>query len=113
MKKEEGFPIEIVKGADFQFPIYWQDPFGVVINISGYTAKMQVRISPDSEGDPLVEGAISINGAMGLIFIVINNSTTETLPVGDFFYDVFVTSPSTVKTRLFSGTASIVERVTK
>jgi hypothetical protein len=113
MQNNCGFPIEVVQGADFSWPIYWQDPDGNVINLSGYTAQMQIRNTVNSSGAPLVECTVAISASLGLIMITIPNATTAALPApAKGVYDIFVTVGG-VKTRILWGDVTISERVTK
>lgn len=114
-----GFPITIVQGADFYWPITYQDSSGNPINLTGYTARMQVRQTINSNNPPIIDvstsnGYITIIPATGSINISIPNSTTSglTAPI-KAYYDVFITSPSGFKSRIIYGSVCIPERVTR
>lgn len=114
MIKEDGFAIEVVQGADFRWPVYYQDPDGNPIDLTGYTAKMQIRETPFAEDPPFVECNISITPSTGLILISITNTITSALGAPlKAVYDLFITSPAGEKLRLLWGEVNIIERVTK
>lgn len=113
MENNCGFPIDVVQGADFSWPVYWQDSNGDAINLNGYTAEMQIRRTRGSTGDPLVDCDIAITANMGLMLITIPNVDTAELEAPTkAVYDLFVTVNS-LKTRILWGEVNIIERVTK
>ena len=114
-------PLEIVQGATFVLPItYVDDVAGGAVNLTDYTAIMEVRSTADSVDPALVtctteNALIVISGSLGLITITIPASTTATLEGGTCaVYDLFITAPSTgVSERLLSGPVLISKRVSK
>lgn len=117
--KSTGFPITVVQGEDFNWPITYKDQDGDAVDLTGYTAAMQIRKTPLSEDPPIVDlttenGGISIDGENGIITIIISNSITASLDAPlKCKYDLFIISPASFKTRLIFGIANIEERVTQ
>ena len=100
---------------------YTEQETGAVIDLTGYTAKIQIRKTLNSD-EAVVElttetgGGITITGADG--FIEVDQSILEGLLAevddGDYVYDVFIIAPTTeVKTRLFGGIVTIADTVTR
>lgn len=90
---------------------------GVPVNLTDFTAKMQVRTSPD---DPsvLVElstanGRITIDGAAGRILLSLDKTTTAGLAVGQYVYDLKLTAPDGTATRLLQGGFVVSVQVTQ
>ncbi len=114
MKNYCGFPIQVIQGADFGLPIYYQDPGGSPVDLDGYSAKMQIRQTRGADNPPLVECGISIDEPTGLIFISISHTVTAVLAAPmKAVYDLFVTPPNGEKIRLLWGNVAIIERVTR
>lgn len=116
---ELSFPIVIDQGATFDLPIIYQDSGGNVIDLTGYTAKMQVRETPEATGSPLVDlsspsNGITITGASGKIEIIISSSLTAALVApANAWYDLFITSPGGITEKLLFGAVTIYPAVTK
>lgn len=56
--------IEIVQGATFLVNLEWQDAQGTPINLTGYTARMQIRA--DHTADAVLIGLNTENGRIAL-----------------------------------------------
>ncbi len=116
-----GFPILIIKGTDFYLPINYvieTCDLEFPINLSGYSAQMQIRPTIASTGTPLVDistadGTIVIDGPNGKIELYIPKSITVDLPVGVWAYDCLITNISNLTEQIIFGSATILERTTK
>lgn len=100
-----------------------KDSSGNLINFTGYTAKMQVRVNK-SDVDAIltlttdVGGGITLGGALGTIKIHIKATETSNLPAGVYYYDfqliVFnATLNENIVIRLMEGTFTVIEEVTR
>lgn len=111
------FDITINQGATFELTITWKDSAGTAINLSGYTARMQVRETYSSTTPivSLTNGAgITLGGAAGTIAIVISATTTAALAAPfSGVYDLEIVSAGGVVTRLVQGTATVSAEVTR
>jgi len=109
------YDITIEQGATFQLNLTWKDSNGSPINLTGYSARMQVRESYESE-DVIVSLVsptnITLGGALGTILITIANSVTSSLSFVEGVYDLELIVGSTV-TRLLQGKAIISREVTR
>ena len=116
---QQDLPLEIVKGQTFFLPVTYLDDEGDPIDLSNYTAKMQVRKTAGPDTDPIIEAStenalITITGASGLVEVTIPAGTTAGLTAQLAVYDLFVYGPSGSPTeRILSGPMKITESVTK
>jgi len=103
------------QGATLNLPLQWNDSTGAGVNLSGYTAKMQVRSNQDSTAVTLLltntNGRIVLTNTGG-ITLVVDAVTTGALTIGQYVYDLTLTSGSTVY-RLISGFFVVDGQVTR
>lgn len=97
----------------------WQDSSGTPIDLTGYSAKMQVRAAVD--GNVIVEkssgaGSIALGGAAGTVDYTFTSAETVTLgtaaPRGAV-HDLVLTSGGGVVTKLFKGRITVDPAVTQ
>lgn len=110
------YNITCEQGATFQRVITWKDKDGNLTNLSGYTAAMQVRASrcaPNVISTLTSANAkIALGGALGTITLTLTATETAALPIGEFVYDLELTTGSTVY-RLLAGTFTVSGEVTR
>jgi len=111
------YNLEINQGATFSLTATWKDSTGAAINLTGYTARLQIRESYASTTTivSLTSGAgITLGGAAGTITIVIAASATSALtsPFSGV-YDLELVDASSVVTRLLEGAATVSPEVTR
>jgi hypothetical protein len=88
---------------------------GTALNLTGYTAAMQVR---DSAGAAtalvsLTNGAgITLGGTAGSVGVTIASTATAALSAGSYSYDLELNSGSTI-TRLLEGAFNVTGNVTR
>lgn len=110
--------IVIEQGATFRRVITWKDSAGTPINLTGYTAKMQVR-ERVRDSDVVLEcstanGRITLGGSAGTITIVAQDEVTALLAeMPKAVYDLELTSSGGEVTRLLRGSVEIVAEVTR
>lgn len=88
----------------------------VAVNLTGYSAKMQVRDTYSSAG-VLVQigtaiGGITLNST-GVINLVISAATTATFVPKTYVYDVEIVSPAGVVTKIVEGKFIVTPEVTR
>ena len=101
------------QGSTFTRTITWSQD-GIPVNVTGYTAAMQVRSSYTSPTAvvSLTNGdGISLGGTAGTIEITISAVDTAGIPAGNYVYDLELTSGGTV-TRLLEGQFIVTPEVT-
>lgn len=109
--------IIIEQGATFRRVITWKDSSGSPINLTGWSAKMQVR-ERVRDSDVVLEcstanGRIVLGGSAGTITIVAQDEVTTLLSDMRGVYDLELTSPGGEVTRLLRGSAEIIGEVTR
>ena len=110
------YDITVEQGVTFVLPITWKDSSGTPVNLSGYSARMQIREEYDSQ-ETLVSltspsGGIVLGGALGTIVVTIAASVTQTLRLSSGVYDLEVEIGGVV-TRLLQGAVTISREVTR
>ena len=111
------FDLTINQGATFELTVTWKDSAGTAINLTGYSARMQVRETYSSSTSivSLTSGAgITLGGAAGTIAIVVSATTTAALTAPfSGVYDLELVSAGGVVTRLLQGAATVSPEVTR
>ena len=110
------YDILIEQGATFSQLVTYKES-GVAINLTGYTARMQVRATLES-ASTLVElttanSRIALGGTAGTITLTISATDTAALTSGRGVYDLELVSGSGIVTRLLQGVATISRNVTR
>jgi hypothetical protein len=110
------YDILIEQGATFSQLVTYKDN-GVAVNLTGYTARMQVRSTLES-ATTVVElttanGRIALGGAAGTISLTISATDTAGLTAGRGVYDLELVSGSGIVTRLLQGVCTISRNVTR
>lgn len=107
----------IDQGADWYINFTYQQPAGTPVNITGYTAALQVRTSPLAKTTvlSLTNGSgITITGATGLLACRATAAQTTLIAPGRYVYDIEITAPVTgVVTRICEGTINVSPQVTR
>jgi hypothetical protein len=101
------------QGSTFTRSVTWSQD-GLPVNITGYTAAMQIR-SSYSSSTPVVSltssSGITLGGTAGTIQITISAVATAAIAAGNYVYDLELTSGGTV-TRLLEGQFIVTPEVT-
>lgn len=103
------------QGSTLSLSLTYKDSNEAPVNLTGYTARMQVRTEPNASSTllSLTSGSgITLGGSAGTIAIQVPASTTEALPNGNFIYDLEIVTGSTV-TKLIRGAFRVRAEVTK
>ena len=112
------YELTIEQGATFNQIITWQDPAGAAIDITSFTAKLQVR---DTKGSLLLDlsttpnangSKLTLGGSNGQITILITATDTAAMTFTTARYDLKLTAPNGVATRLIKGAVSLDKQVT-
>lgn len=106
----------IDQGADWFLNFTYENPNGTPINITGYTAALQVRTSPLAKTAVLTltteNGGLVISGNQGRIEAHATATQTSAITNGKYAYDLEITG-SGVVTRLVQGTIQVSPQVTR
>ena len=113
------YKIRADQGATLRrtFTISTQGDTPVPWNLTGFTARMQVRTSIE---DPTVvleatttNGRLAIGPNPGELVLVVSATDTDALAAGSYVYDLELVSPSGEVTRLLEGTLVVRRAVTR
>lgn len=105
------------QGATYNLVLTWRNPDQTPINLTGYTARMQVRKSKTA-ADTLLSlttenGRITLGGSLGTIMFDVPADVTATLQPGQWVYDLELVNASGQVTRLIEGPCTVDGEVTR
>lgn len=104
------------QGATFTQNFQWVDENGTPIDLTGYSARMQVRDTVDSPAFHIeltdANGRIALGGTAGTIQLTIAATDTAALTFEDAVYDLELVNGATV-TRLVYGGVQLRPEVTR
>jgi len=110
------YNVTIDQGANWDLNVEYDNPNGTPVNLTGYTAALQLRSLPESATAVLslsTGSGITITGATGLVAISATATQTRAIDEGTYYYDLEITSPAGVVTRLVQGQAVVTPEVTR
>lgn len=109
--------ITVEQGATFLLSVVYKDSAGAVVDLTGYTARMQIRKKKSStttlSDSTTANGEIVITAAAGAIAVSIPAATTAVFEGRRAFYDLEIEDGSGIVTRLLEGVVCISKEVTK
>ena len=113
MIKPGTYNITAYQGATYDANITWAIG-GTAVNLTGYSAAMQVRENPDSTAiiSLTSDSGITLGGTAGTIGINVSATTMGSATPRFYVYDLELDSGGSV-TRLLQGNFQIVAEVTK
>jgi len=103
-------------GADTVVTYTYKDAAGQLINLTGYSAKMELRSAPGGTlGLQLStsNGKIALGGAAGTVTVTFSDTDSITLTLPSYAYDLELTSGGGLITRLVQGTVTVSPEVTQ
>ena len=104
--------LTLEQGADFNTTVNVRDGTGVATNLSSYQVAAQLRKSHYSTS--AVNFTVQVTDSQsGEITMSMNASTTSTVTPGRYVYDLLITSPTNVKTRVIEGIVNVLPSVTR
>ena len=111
------YQIEIQQGADFERIITWIDGNSTPIDVTNYTAKLQIRNRIESENTLLElstgNGGIIIGNIDGKITIKIDAATSSAFIWSEGIYALEITSPMNITARLIEGRVNVKKEIVR
>lgn len=104
------------QGATFTRTVYWKDVNGNPIDLTDYSARMQVRAKYTSTTPTLSLVSptnISLGGGSGSVIVVVSATTMAAVTAGEYVYDLEMVASNNVVTRLLQGTFTVRPEVTR
>lgn len=104
--------ITIEQGATFSTTINVDDSSGNAINLYAYSANSQMRKSYYSSTAYTINSSVT-GTANGEITLSMTAANTANLSAGRYVYDLKITSPTNIVTRVVEGIATVLPSVTR
>jgi hypothetical protein len=104
--------ILIEQGSTFSTTVNVEDTVGTAINLFGYSASSQMRKSFYAASNTIITSTITGN-ANGEITLSMTAANTAALTPGRQVFDLIITSPTNVVTRVIEGVIVISPGVTR
>jgi hypothetical protein len=102
----------IEQGATFSSLLNVEDSNGQAINLYAYTSGSQMRKSYYSTSSTTIVSTVT-GTANGEITLSMSAANTANLTPGRYVYDVIITSPTNVVTRVVEGIVTVLPSVTR
>lgn len=103
------------QGETFDRTVTWEIS-DVAVNVTGYTARLQVRKSHRSTSAVVSltsSSGLTLGGSAGTIQIVISATATAALDAGRYVYDLELVSAGGAVTRVLEGAFVLTPEVTR
>ena len=111
------YDILIEQGATYQKTFTWKGSDETPVDITGYTARMQIRrkkSSVDFEHEATTEnGGITLGDTAGTVAVLIPATDTAALTITKGTYDLELVDPQGVVYRLIEGGVEVSKEVTR
>lgn len=115
------YDLVMVQGATFEKAFEWKDATKVAINLTGYTARLQIRSDTDSSTTLLEltteNGRITLNDpTAGVIQLYVSAADTAALTFNTGVYDLelqHISSGRTIVENIVYGNVSLRKNVTR
>lgn len=110
--------LKMNQGETYRHTLYWKDENDQPIDITGFTARMQVRAKTNSP-EVLLElttangGVILSNPVAGELKLYVSATVTEAFSWIAGVYDLELIAPNDDVTRLIEGKITIIKEVTR
>lgn len=111
------YDMVIDQGATLSRTVTWKDSAKTPINLTGYSARMQVR--PETASTIVIielttaNGRIALGGALGTVTMTVSAADTSALVPGRYVYDLELVSGAGVVSRLIMGNFVVRGEVTR
>jgi hypothetical protein len=105
------------QGATFARQLTWKDTAGAPVDLTAYTARMQLRTAIDATGAAVLElttenNRIVLGGTAGTIDLTVAATAMAAVAASTYVYDLELVDGSVV-TRLVQGTFELRGEVTR
>lgn len=111
------YDIRVEQGATFQRTITWSDSVGNPIDLTGYTARLQMRNNlndPTPFLDLTTEnGGITLGGAQGTVTLLATDEQTSAIDSKKGVYDLEIELSDGSVVRLLAGKVTVSYEVTR
>lgn len=105
--------IIIDQGSDFSTTITVTDSGGDVVDLTGYTARGQIRKHYTSSTAVDFDISFGVPRSEGVVTLSLSNANTTVMEPGRYVYDAELVSASGIISRLVEGIATVTPEVTR
>ncbi len=95
--------LTVEQGTDFEITITVRNKNNVPLNLIGYSATSEMKKHHSSTTSHSFTVTF-VDRQNGRIALSMNNAVTSSLDEGRYVYDIMLTSPNNLKTRVIQGT---------
>jgi hypothetical protein len=103
--------IVVDQGTTFSTNISLTDENGDALDLTGYTARSQMRKHYTSSNSQSF--TVSLNSSEGTVILTLTANQTSSLVPGRYVYDVEVVSAANVVSRIVEGIVTVTPEVTR
>lgn len=111
------YTLRAEQGADLDKPFTWNTSAGDPVDLTGYTAELQVRLKKDSASALVTmkssDSTIVLGGVLGTIKLVQTAAQTRLYTFTSAVWDIELTAPGGKVTRLLEGPFLVSLEVTQ
>jgi hypothetical protein len=110
------YDISADQGSDLDTLITYTNDSAVLVNLTGFSARMQVRNFAGSSASWLnltSSSGITLGGAAGTIRIVVSAAAISAVPAGNYVYDIELVDTAQVVLKILSGEFVVNAEVTR
>jgi len=108
------YNLVIDQGSDFTLDLVVKES-GSVKNLTGYSARAQLRTKKDASGDAAASFTCTVtDAANGGLRMELSNATSSAISAGRYYYDLEIhTGSDAVVKRLIQGEVTVNQEVTR
>ena len=111
------YTLYLYQGSTFTRIITWKDESGALVDLTGFTARMQMRETVDAATAFLTltteNSGITLGGVSGTITLLAAATDTAAITAKQGVYDLELVAGNGTVTRLIEGLVIVVQEVTR
>lgn len=109
--------LEVYQGDTFNKVLTWYDSSEKEVDLTGYTARMQLRTSADSDTVVLEltteNGGITLGGTAGTIELLVSATDMAAVEAGSYKYDLEMIAGDGTVRKILRGKIKVIAEVTR
>ena len=102
----------VYQGADFETTFYVTNDNGSSFDLTNYTGASKIKKHYESSTSTDITVEITPPQFVGAVKLSLSNAVTSAMTPGKYVYDVVLTAPDGIKSRVLEGILTVVEGVT-
>jgi len=110
-RETPNYTLKITQGATLNLPMTWRDSAGAAIDVTSYTAVLRAKEKISDSANVLdmtsANSQIVVGNTNGIFTLALTAAETAALSFRKAIYQMEVTSPAGVVTRLIQGTVLV------